>query len=55
MGPEICVPNSSFSRRQMAAVKQKNKQIKQLQLVNYHEDKADRTLLQFIAAKYINK
>jgi len=44
---------SSFQVLQMAAVKLKNKQIKQLIKENYNEAKADRTLLLLITAKYI--
>ncbi|MCQ6957070.1 DUF892 family protein [Mucilaginibacter aquariorum] len=46
---------ASFQVLQMAAVKLKNNQIKQLLQENYDEAKADRTLLLFIAAKYIIK
>jgi len=46
---------ASFQVLQMAAVKLKNKQIKQLLKENYDEAKADRTLLLLIAAKYITK
>jgi len=46
---------ASFQVLQMAAVKFKNKQIKQLLLENYDEAKADRTLLLLIAAKYMTK
>ena len=45
--------SSSFQVLQMAAVKLKNKQIKQLIKENYDEAKADRTLLLLITAKYI--
>ena len=44
---------SSFQILQMAAVKLKSKQIKQLIKENYDEAKADRTLLLLITAKYI--
>jgi len=44
---------ASFQVLQMAAVKLKNKQIKQLIKENYDEAKADRTLLLLITAKYI--
>jgi hypothetical protein len=44
---------ASFQVLQMAAVKFKNKQIKQLIKENYDEAKADRTLLLLITAKYI--
>ncbi len=44
---------SSFQVLQMAAVKLKNNQIKQLIKENYDEAKADRTLLLLITAKYI--
>lgn len=44
---------ASFQILQMAAVKLKNKQIKQLIKENYDEAKADRTLLLLITAKYI--
>jgi len=49
------VEMASFQVLQMAAVKLKNKQIKQLLQENYDEAKADRTLLLLIAAKYIVK
>jgi len=49
------VEMASFQVLQMAAVKLKNKQIKQLLQENYDEAKADRTLLLLIAAKYITK
>lgn len=49
------VEMASFQVLQMAAVKLKNKQIKQLLRENYDEAKADRTLLLLIAAKYITK
>lgn len=49
------VEMASFQVLQMAAVKLKNKQIKQLLKENYDEAKADRTLLLLIAAKYITK
>jgi ferritin-like metal-binding protein YciE len=44
---------ASFQVLQMAAVKLKNKQIKQLLKENYQEAKADRTLMLLIAAKYV--
>jgi ferritin-like metal-binding protein YciE len=44
---------SSFQVLQMAAVKLKSQQIKQLIRENYDEAKADRTLLLLITAKYI--
>jgi len=44
---------ASFQVLEMAAVKLKNKQIKQLIRENYDEAKADRTLLLLITAKYI--
>jgi ferritin-like metal-binding protein YciE len=44
---------ASFQILQMAAVKLKNKQVKHLLKENYDEAKADRTLVLFIAAKYI--
>jgi ferritin-like metal-binding protein YciE len=44
---------ASFQVLQMAAVKLKSKQIKQLIKENYDEAKADRTLLLLITAKYI--
>jgi ferritin-like metal-binding protein YciE len=47
------VEMASFQVLQMAAVKLKNKQVKQLLQENYDEAKADRTLLLLIAAKYI--
>lgn len=49
------VEMASFQVLQMAAVKLKNRQIKQLLKENYDEAKADRTLLLLIAAKYITK
>lgn len=49
------VEMASFQVMQMAAVKLKNKQVKQLLQENYDEAKADRTLLLLIAAKYIIK
>lgn len=49
------VEMASFQVLQMAAVKLKSKQIKQLLKENYDEAKADRTLLLLIAAKYITK
>ncbi|SEN00843.1 Ferritin-like metal-binding protein YciE [Mucilaginibacter gossypiicola] len=49
------VEMASFQVLQMAAVKIKNKQVKQLLRENYDEAKADRTLLLLIAAKYITK
>jgi ferritin-like metal-binding protein YciE len=49
------VEMASFQVLQMAAVKLKSKQIKQLLSENYDEAKADRTLLLLIAAKYITK
>jgi ferritin-like metal-binding protein YciE len=49
------VEMASFQVLQIAAVKLKNKQIKQLLQENYDEAKADRTLLLLIAAKYITK
>jgi ferritin-like metal-binding protein YciE len=47
------VEMASFQILQMAAVKLKNKQIKQLLQENYQEAKADRTLMLLIAAKYV--
>jgi ferritin-like metal-binding protein YciE len=47
------VEMASFQVLEMAAVKLKNKQIKQLIRENYDEAKADRTLLLLISAKYI--
>ncbi|MGY3212036.1 DUF892 family protein [Mucilaginibacter sp. HD30] len=47
------VEMASFQILQMAAVKLKNKQIKQLLKENYEEAKADRTLMLLIAAKYV--
>jgi ferritin-like metal-binding protein YciE len=44
---------ASFQVLQMAAVKLKSKQIKQLLKENYEEAKADRTLMLFIATKYL--
>ncbi|RFZ85835.1 DUF892 family protein [Mucilaginibacter terrenus] len=44
---------ASFQVLQMAAVKLRNKQIKQLLRENYDEAKADRTLLLLIGSKYI--
>jgi ferritin-like metal-binding protein YciE len=44
---------ASFQILQMAAVKLKGNQIKQLLLENYLEAKADRTLMLLIAAKYV--
>ncbi|CAM4372416.1 Ferritin-like metal-binding protein YciE [Pedobacter westerhofensis] len=44
---------SSFQVLQMAAVKMKNDQIKQLIYDNYKEAKSDRTLLLLITAKYM--
>lgn len=44
---------ASFQVLEMAAVKMKNKQIKQLIRENYDEAKADRTLLLLITAKYV--
>jgi ferritin-like metal-binding protein YciE len=44
---------ASFQILQMAAVKLKNKQVKQLLKENYDEAKADRTLVLLIAAKYV--
>jgi len=44
---------ASFQVLEMASVKLKNKQIKQLIRENYDEAKADRTLLLLITAKYI--
>lgn len=44
---------ASFQVLEMAAVKLKNKQIKQLIRENYDEAKADRSLLLLITAKYI--
>ena len=49
------VEMASFQVLQMAAVKLKNKHIKQLLTENYDEAKSDRTLLLLIAAKYITK
>jgi ferritin-like metal-binding protein YciE len=49
------VEMASFQVLQMAAVKLRNKHIKQLLKENYDEAKADRTLLLLIAAKYITK
>ncbi len=47
------VEMASFQVLEMAAVKLKNKQIKQLIRENYDEAKADRTLLLLITAKYV--
>ena len=47
------VEMASFQVLEMAAVKMKNKQIKQLIKENYDEAKADRTLLLLITAKYV--
>ena len=47
------VEMASFQILQMAAVKLKNKHIKQLLKENYLEAKADRTLMLLIAAKYV--
>jgi ferritin-like metal-binding protein YciE len=47
------VEMASFQVLEMAAVKLKSKQIKQLIRENYDEAKADRTLLLLITAKYI--
>ena len=47
------VEMASFQVLEMASVKLKNKQIKQLIKENYDEAKADRTLLLLITAKYI--
>ncbi|TWR30950.1 DUF892 family protein [Mucilaginibacter pallidiroseus] len=47
------VEMASFQVLEMAAVKLKNKQIKQLIKENYDEAKADRTLLLLITAKYV--
>lgn len=47
------VEMASFQVLEMAAVKLKNKQIKQLIRENYDEAKADRTLLLLITAKYL--
>lgn len=44
---------ASFQILQIAAVKLKNKQVKQLILENYDEAKADRTLMLLITAKYV--
>lgn len=44
---------ASFQVLEMASVKLKNKQIKQLIKENYDEAKADRTLLLLITAKYL--
>ena len=44
---------ASFQVLEMAAVKLKNKQVKQLIRENYDEAKADRSLLLLITAKYI--
>ncbi|MBD1386722.1 DUF892 family protein [Mucilaginibacter rigui] len=44
---------ASFQVLEMAAVKLKNKQVKQLIKENYDEAKADRTLLLLITAKYV--
>ncbi|WP_262714276.1 MULTISPECIES: ferritin-like domain-containing protein [Mucilaginibacter] len=44
---------ASFQVLEMAAVKLKNKQIKQLIKENYDEAKAHRTLLLLITAKYV--
>jgi ferritin-like metal-binding protein YciE len=44
---------ASFQILQIAAVKLKSKQIKQLLMENYLEAKADRTLMLLIAAKYV--
>jgi ferritin-like metal-binding protein YciE len=49
------VEMASFQVLQMASVKLKNKQVKQLLQENYDEARADRTLLLLIAAKYITK
>jgi ferritin-like metal-binding protein YciE len=47
------VEMASFQVLEMAAVKLKNKQIKQLIRENYDEAKADRTLLLLITAKFL--
>jgi ferritin-like metal-binding protein YciE len=47
------VEMASFQVLEMAAVKLKNKQVKQLIRENYDEAKADRTLLLLITAKYV--
>jgi len=44
---------ASFQILQMAAVKLKNNQIKQLLKENFEEAKADRTLVLLIASKYV--
>jgi ferritin-like metal-binding protein YciE len=44
---------ASFQILQMAAVKLKNKQVKQLLKENYDEAKADRTVLLLLASKYV--
>jgi ferritin-like metal-binding protein YciE len=44
---------ASFQILQMAAVKLKNKQVKQLLKENYDEAKADRSLVLLIASKYV--
>jgi ferritin-like metal-binding protein YciE len=44
---------ASFQVLEMAAVKLKSKQVKQLIRENYDEAKADRTLLLLITAKYV--
>ena len=44
---------ASFQILQIAAVKLRNQQVKQLILENYDEAKADRTLMLLIAAKYV--
>jgi len=49
------VEMASFQILQMAAVKIKNKQIKQLLKENYDEAKADRALLLLISANYITR
>jgi ferritin-like metal-binding protein YciE len=49
------VEMASFQVLQIAAVKLKNKQVKQLLKENYAEAKADRTLLLLIAAKYMTR
>jgi ferritin-like metal-binding protein YciE len=47
------VEMASFQVLRMAAVKFKNKQIKQLLLENFDEARSDRTLLLLITSKYI--
>jgi ferritin-like metal-binding protein YciE len=47
------VEMASFQVLEMAAIKMKNKQVKQLIKENYDEAKADRTLLLLITAKYV--